>query len=950
MKKHIDKLIDTSLRNRHERFKAVEELMNYFSRKKTQKLIKAKQEEISWAINASSSRDKEKEYIIKILTSNEPDGSLLYDWDKRDAAWVESGGYKFSRIGESTRYKSTIRDAERILYKRNAEEISHTLLHERPQRIIDMGGWDGQETIEILSLLQKEAIANITMTTKEISPYLWETYMKNISKWASEKKIPMKASFMYENFFEDRELKSNKDSRVYFFPGGTIGNFEDEMIDQIKYNMTPEGVVWRRPIFMTFFVAPDKKSERYNDDILKLKATYGDPDKNNPYFDQTTHDAIKDWVMSGIYHWLGESVKDKLEFTVTYEDQWEKWGRVLIGARVTAPFTIKVWNESFEKKEGDFVWGIQSRRFALPYFKKLIEKWGYSMKSVDVEQWAALAKIETPYINLENISKEQERTWRNAAKVFGMILLLAAGVYTVDAVKTKKMESDKEKQFFEKIDKDLWTTYGYRWYRESASSIKSAWESVYKWYFTSLYGLEDAEKIKYDFISRYVQERKAWHYYMWQWSYTEPIEVVEEYVAANGMRIQFDKNISLISHPELHDKEEILYNTLSCAKDIIESGWVYEDRGAKWLSATGYYSHAKTYDVYKSRSGMSYDYLIHEEHGKKYVLAREASSNDKWFSIEIGKKLAHDYFTPARTERVSGVLKKILKNTYHQDEYIDMEEKLTKLRIQWYKFDYGVLLKNDEGRNSTYFLHTFFPELHLPKDTTRSFDYNLRSSLDTAMDAIEEITPWFAKDSLRRNEIIGNMFNIMLHETLPWFMTVDHVINRRHMKEWIMENYSDIMWDREAIFPFSYAKNLPDRGARALHERWYSDSSIFEPVSTFDQQRFEVHGTYVTKDGMHLSWGFMGAGQSKTLIASCEDEKIRLQHIESVTKELISSWHFYGWLPNQNTIMNDAHANHFSNYGHIREVREKSLSTIKHTLTFPNTYFAKIMYEDWLNR
>lgn len=53
----------------------------------------------------------------------------------------------------------------------------------------------------------------------------------------------MKASFMYENFFEDRELKSNKDSRVYFFPGGTIGNFEDEMIDQIKYNMTPEGVV-----------------------------------------------------------------------------------------------------------------------------------------------------------------------------------------------------------------------------------------------------------------------------------------------------------------------------------------------------------------------------------------------------------------------------------------------------------------------------------------------------------------------------------------------------------------------------------------------------------------------------------------------------------------------------------------------------------------------------------
>ena len=70
-----------------------------------------------------------------------------------------------------------------------------------------------------------------------------------------------------------------------------------------------------------------------------------------------------------------------------------------------------------------------------------------------------------------------------------------------------------------------------------------------------------------------------------------------------------------------------------------------------------------------------------------------------------------------------------------------MEEKLIQLRLQGYKFDYGVLLKNDEGRNGTYFLHTFFPELQLPKDSTRSFDYNLRSSLDSAMIAIEELTP-----------------------------------------------------------------------------------------------------------------------------------------------------------------------------------------------------------------
>ncbi|MEI7563282.1 MAG: hypothetical protein WCJ39_06615 [bacterium] len=52
---------------------------------------------------------------------------------------------------------------------------------------------------------------------------------------------------------------------------------------------------------ITYFTAPDKKklsTERYADEVQKIKATYGDPDKNNPFYNASANTAMKDFVLS----------------------------------------------------------------------------------------------------------------------------------------------------------------------------------------------------------------------------------------------------------------------------------------------------------------------------------------------------------------------------------------------------------------------------------------------------------------------------------------------------------------------------------------------------------------------------------------------------------------------------------------------------------------------------
>lgn len=50
-------------------------------------------------------------------------------------------------------------------------------------------------------------------------------------------------------------------------------------------------------IVMSYFTAPDKEAADYPEQIQKMCATYGDPDKSNPFYNQGTHDAIKAWIM-----------------------------------------------------------------------------------------------------------------------------------------------------------------------------------------------------------------------------------------------------------------------------------------------------------------------------------------------------------------------------------------------------------------------------------------------------------------------------------------------------------------------------------------------------------------------------------------------------------------------------------------------------------------------------
>lgn len=963
MKNHINKFIERRIEARHQKFKLIEEAMWYFSRKKTQKLIEKKQQEISWAMNSGYGvRDKEKEYVTKLLTSNEPDGSLLYDWDKKDAAGVENGWYKFSRIGESTNYKSNIRKPELTLYERNSDSISHTILHEQPERIIDMGGGDGKETIQILSLLQKEAIANVTMTTKEISPYLGEAYKENIEKRSAEHRVPLKTSFMYENFFENKELKSNKDSRIFLFPGGTIGNFNDDLINQIKYTMTPEKITWRRSIFMTFFVAPDKTQESYEDQILKLKATYGDPDRNNPYFDASTHDAIKDWVMSGIYHWLGESVKDKLEFAVTYEEQGEKWGRVLIGARVKEDFTLKVGNDVFEKKAGDRIWGIQSRRFSLPYFKTLIETGWYKMRLCDTEQWVALTHIETPALHLDNMSAETARNWKRTGQIFALILLLGWGYQLIDIAKEKKEKEQKQKEWAKAVDKEWWHHGGYdrRLSGESAEALLSSWDLIYKPVFTEIYGIQDTDKIKFDFLSWYVQEKSEWNYKSWQHNYdeTRTIKIIEDYIAKDGMRLKFDKNIVFSAHAELRDKEDILLSTLHETKDMVVPWGMIESNAAAKYSTQQYYA-PKTYDIYMTRWGKPYAYVIEEKNGKKYIFAKEKYSNQDSFSLAQAKHIVLDYFTPPHMEKAVKKINEVLDKHYIVEHNQHIEDTLIQLSIQGYHIDYyGLLKPSYEDINIKYFIETFLADRHYKKKDSLDHPWvqDLRSSIEPLIKEICFFDPSIAHKTAYKNDLRSKMFNLMIKESYPGFMQYDaKTLNTRAMKNRLVENYDEIEPKPESGFRAKDNDNFPLRNdyIEPLSE-WITsiDGFISEhgstSVSEMDNTReFYKHGIYTTKSGDRFEWWFkLNGPNNKKFVARYigNDPHFADKHKDFVLQKYVIKNH---WARSEEAKkkLEDGRDEQ-----KIRLGRQQIEIEVGQILWAPNTYFANLILEDWLNR
>jgi hypothetical protein len=64
--------------------------------------------------------------------------------------------------------------------------------------------------------------------------------------------------------------------------------------------MAPNSRLHSVPALVTYFSAPDKlnlNTEEYQNKILELKAAYGDPDTNNPYYSIETHNAINDFIM-----------------------------------------------------------------------------------------------------------------------------------------------------------------------------------------------------------------------------------------------------------------------------------------------------------------------------------------------------------------------------------------------------------------------------------------------------------------------------------------------------------------------------------------------------------------------------------------------------------------------------------------------------------------------------
>lgn len=112
----------------------------------------------------------------------------------------------------------------------------------------------------------------------------------------------------------------------------------------------------RVPIVITYFEAPEKDDPQYQDKIDRRKAAYGSKD-NPEYFDEETHNAVSDFILSG-FEALGLE-RSRLELAVEY-DETHSPAMMKVGAKFLEKTEIQMGKYKMVKEAGDCVWAIKS--------------------------------------------------------------------------------------------------------------------------------------------------------------------------------------------------------------------------------------------------------------------------------------------------------------------------------------------------------------------------------------------------------------------------------------------------------------------------------------------------------------------------------------------------------------------------------------------------------------
>lgn len=587
-------------------------------------------------------------YLDQLFDSNhEPNGMFLYD--RGNPLTEDNGAYKFSQVAWSTWYKS-FADHEIDLYA--TEECQRVIRYRMEEKnvrnLIDIGCGDGKKSAKLLYKTLGNELEGKTYIPTDISPYFVDHAASEVQHTLSLHGIHMKTAGMNADILSTDAFKDIK-QKIYFFLGGSIGNFSDAEIVQIYKNMASDTAFGEKNnIVLTYFTAPDKTSETYADDIQKMLAAYGDPNTKNPYYNSETHNKTKEWVMAG-FAALGIDTS-KLEFFVTYD---EKNMRVLSWAKANEQVLVKHGGKNYVKQPWEFLWAIQSRRFTTEKMKNLAQQaWGLMWNPTE-DQGIAMAILES--------GRSEEGKWKRKKTFKSTLIATAVAAWLASAIGVGMHLGERDRQKKEREEseaitlkkrqhKEIWAPLYYKNNPDTADILKAREESV-KYIFeniTERYEVspENEDKLKRLLTDIMENENEIFMFFNASISlqgYYGDIDPRDEFVdriVQRYPRLMKDLGISELPYQRFMLHKQALINTILTKDNAIDT---LEADNAKAI-AQGFRGGGVTTNIslweVRMPFAMEHVELIKKTVGGKiYLLGKRPYNQDESYSIGLAREI-----------------------------------------------------------------------------------------------------------------------------------------------------------------------------------------------------------------------------------------------------------------------------------------------------------------------
>lgn len=526
-------------------------------------------------INAYGLSQKEVDVLLTqmLLQNNITDGNFLYAWDKHDTEGKENGATKFSAIAHSPLYTQEINANEELLLKDNTLDAMIDDISRNKKTHIELGPESGEKFIRYSdewdpghrNLRDKKYIG------VDVSGVYVDMANKNVEK------IGMVCESVPGDRFKHSIFDKENDQMYYFF-GGSIGNLDrgsiyDAMppeqsrtIINLLKRMRSNTPFSHVPAVITYFESPDQSDPKYQDAIDKLIATYGW--ENTPYYDQKTHDAAEDFVLS----WL-EALgleRSNLELAVAYEKGNESTPLTIkSGARFKNRTEIKIGGYKIVKEKGEYIRAIKSQRFTQEMFEKIANDAGFMVRYQKSLNGVAVAVLQSKLWMNDKFKKI-----RNIS--YGIMIgamLLGWWMLTKNILHQKEVQQQQKKVDTEFVSKQKMafygTDHGYYELKTDAEKIKyidELTDEIFENIALRYHVETDKEEIK-KIIRSYIKDKEILGRFSNTTNYTYNIFELSDAFSKKYSDILLEKDIDTMPYAHLKEyewyfKDVILDNTI----------------------------------------------------------------------------------------------------------------------------------------------------------------------------------------------------------------------------------------------------------------------------------------------------------------------------------------------------------------------------------------------------